>query len=254
VRYQLGYIPEWPARQDWTVRCHPRTLEAFRGATRIPDCRDELEEFVTYCTPGMVLVDVGSHYGVFTLAAARYGGSSARVLAVDASPTCMRLLRVNVTLAGAEGQVTRILAAVGERDGELAMLSSGPNGMDSLIAADPARADAQRVPMLRLPTLAARLDSPVTHIKLDVEGYEAEVVDGAMDYLRAWQPIVFLELHCDQLRARGKDPLAVLTRLGECGYTRFKRAGKPLDASTAAQEPLVRLVCLPERMTKTTQS
>ena len=70
--------------------CHPVSLSALVGHTDSEETRLEMDGFIRRCTPGMVLVDVGDHYGMFTLTALHYGGASARVVAVDPSPVCTR--------------------------------------------------------------------------------------------------------------------------------------------------------------------
>jgi FkbM family methyltransferase len=246
VLFTLGRARTWPVTPDWRVRCHPRTFAAFRAQTENPDCRDELAGFVAVCHPGMVLLDVGSHYGVFTLAALRFGGESARVLAVDPSPTCRRLLRANVRLAGGEARVTVAAAAVGAAAGELPMLSTGPGGEDFLVASEEPRPDVTRVPMVTIPALAAGLPAPVTHLKIDIEGFEDRALAGAWDYLRAARPVLVLELHGDILRGRGADPLALLTALAGCGYRRVEHRRGPISADAAAGLPLARLICFPD--------
>src|SRR5262249_35977564 len=148
---------------------------------------------------GMVLLDIGSHYGMFTLAALRFGGPEARVWAVDPSPTCVRLLAENVRLAGAQDRVTAVQAAVGAEDGILNMLSTGAHSCDFFIASDTPRPDATQVPQHRLDTLAATIPAAITHLKIDVEGHEDSVVAGGREFLRKSRPLLFLELHGDML-------------------------------------------------------
>jgi hypothetical protein len=84
-----------------------------------------------------------------------------------------------------------------------------------------------------------------THIKIDVEGFEGEVLAGAAEFLRVEQPVVYLELHGDILREKGLDPEQVLGGLVDCGYGTFIRDGKPLGIAGIAGLPIARLVCLP---------
>src|SRR5919201_7133393 len=77
LAYAVGACPRWRVTPDWEVRCHPASLVSFRAQTEMDQCRRELAGFVRRCTPGMTLLDVGAHYGVFTLAALHYGGAGA---------------------------------------------------------------------------------------------------------------------------------------------------------------------------------
>lgn len=182
---------------------------------------------------------------MFALAAVQYGGVATRVLAVEPSQAAERLIKSNVRLAGAEAQVEVLVAAAGDRDGVLGMLTTGPGGEDFVVAADAPRRDSVPTPMLSLALLGGRVPG-VTHLKIDIEGFEAEVLSGGWEYLRASRPVLFLELHGDILRQRGKDPAALLAGLDQCGYRRLECHSQSIDAATAAGLSVARLVRLPE--------
>lgn len=245
LAFWFGRTSECRVRPDWVVRCHPVSRHAFVAQSEDRDCRYELDGFIARCTPGMTLLDLGSHYGVFTLTALHYGGPDARVWAVDPSAAGERILKANLKLAGACDRVTFVRAAVGDRDGELAMLTTGAAGDNFMVAADHPRSDAVVVPQFALPTLAARIPSRVTHLKIDVEGFEWAILAGGSDYLREVRPLLFLELHGDFLRNRSRDPGELLRQLTALGYDRFEYRGRLASASEIAALPLARIVCLP---------
>lgn len=55
-------------------------------------------------------------------------------------------------------------------------------------------------------------------IKIDVEGYEGKVLDGARETLATAKPLVVLELHRDRLQHDGNTRLSVVQRLFDHGY------------------------------------
>jgi FkbM family methyltransferase len=230
-------------RPDWEIDCHPESFAAFEILKAIPETRDELEGFVARCTPDMVLVDVGAHFGIFTLAALRYGGRNPLVYAVEPAKVPLRVLRENVRLAHASERVTVLDIAVGPSDGELTMLTTGAHGGHFLIAADRLRPDATRVKQRALSTLFSQMSRPPTHLKMDIEGFEAEAIDGGLETLRALRPLFFLELHVAMLRARGQDPERVLMQLSSCGYTRFEVDGCIASPREIVTRPIARIVC-----------
>jgi hypothetical protein len=91
--------------------------------------------------------------------------------------------------------------------------------------------------------LAKRTGLLPSHIKIDVEGFEDEVLQGGQELLKNTAPILFLELHAALLRARERKPEDILERLREWGYHRFERNGRPLSAQELATADVVRLVC-----------
>jgi FkbM family methyltransferase len=245
ARAGLGLYDRYAVRPDWSIVCHPASTGAFRAQNENADCRAELDAFIRLCRPGMILLDAGSHFGIFVLAAIHYGGSEACVLAVDPSEECAAIFETNLHLARATAQTIVVRAAVGDRDGEIAMLTTGAGGDFFMVAAQTPRSDALTLPQYTLPTLATLAPRVVTHLKIDVEGHEAVIVPGNRDWLRATKPLLFLELHSDLIRSRGQDPQTVLEVLGECGYDRFEHAQQTISPEAAAAMPLARIVGFP---------
>lgn len=243
--WRLGRTSELALREGFRVRVHPASVVPFRLHCDDEELRREMDSFVALCHEDMVLMDIGAHYGVFTLAALRYGGPRARVIAVEPSPEASRILRINVGLATAGDRVQVLQAAAGAADGELAMLTTGPLAAHYVIGIDGDRPDATRIPQLTLESILARTGVVPTHVKIDVEGFEGEVLEGGQRILKEHRPVVLLELHGRLIRERGRSPAAVLARLAGLGYRRLERDGEQVDPDAAAGLEIVRLVCRP---------
>ncbi len=229
---------------DWTVRCTATSRDDFGLFMRKPAIAAELAAFRRHATPGMVLFDVGAHFGAFSLATLRYGGADARVVAVEPSTAAARVLKANLALNDATSRVTVHEAAVGAVDGSLEMLSAGAGGGQYFVAVHGPRPDAISIREYTLPSLAAASGLQPTHVKIDVEGYEGAVLDGAADWLEKQRPVVFLELHCEMLRSRKRDPRQVLGQLRDIGYVLLGADDGVLDADAAVQKNIVRLVAV----------
>jgi FkbM family methyltransferase len=230
-------------RDDWEVACHPAAVEAFTFERDQPGLREELEGFIAACREGMRLVDVGAHFGLFTLAALKWGGGGARVIAVDPSEAALAIFDENMRLAGAGARVERHLAAAGAEEGQTSLLTGGAGAWHMMVAPDAPRHDTVTVPVMTLDALARRSGVVPTHVKIDVEGEEDAVLRGGEALLRRHAPIVFLELHGGILRRSGRDPLAVLARLASYGYGRLEIAGRPSAPADAAAMDVARIVC-----------
>jgi FkbM family methyltransferase len=118
------------------------------------------------------------------------------------------------------------------------------NGFVQVEDFDPATTGTPGIVSCQIETLAdaaMRLAVVPTHIKLDVEGFEYEVVKGSMEFLSKHQPILFFELHLDYLEKKGVPPKVVTKMLEECGYSFRAYSGKPLKAA-AINDALVRTV------------
>ena len=107
-RFALGQVETLEMRPGWELRAHPLAARcAYEPLRQDPEQRSELDSFIAACTPGMRLLDVGAHFGVFSLAALHYGGPTATAVAVDPSGTAAHMLTVHANLNGFSDRLTR---------------------------------------------------------------------------------------------------------------------------------------------------
>jgi FkbM family methyltransferase len=103
-----------------------------------------LEELIE---PGMTVVDVGANVGWYTLLAAERVGPSGRVVAFEANPETVALLRRTVDVNGARGWTTVEPVALADREGEITLHALAEHRGTSSIsrrAGSRARASAPR--------------------------------------------------------------------------------------------------------------
>ncbi|MBK8091119.1 MAG: FkbM family methyltransferase [Verrucomicrobiaceae bacterium] len=177
--------------------------------------------FADHATRNMQFLDVGTHWGVFTLAAIHYGGKGVRVVGIEASSDAVAVYKENLQLNNVVSQVDIINAACGESVGELKMLTTGAGGADYLVVPAGERFDTVTVPQVTIDSTVVSAGFKPTHVKIDVEGFEEEVLRGAFQTLRNFKPTVFLELHGLLINNRGKRPQNVLGLLREAGYSKW---------------------------------
>ncbi len=141
---------------------------------------------------GMTVVDVGANVGYFTMLAWAAVGDGGRVVAVEPRSDNCRLLLLSAGLNGAF--TIELLPVAADRTRGLAHLgvAIGTNG--GFVADDPkALLDGSAVIVPTFP-LDELVDGPVHLIKVDVEGAEGRVMDGAADLISTHRPIVVTEL------------------------------------------------------------
>lgn len=133
-----------------------------------------------HLTPADVFVDIGANIGFFTVIAAHRGAS---VHAFEPDPMNYQRLVRNVKLNGfSETQVKTYPCALGGESGYAVLHRplSDNYGMASIVGA-PAP-DGIRVPLRRLDDVLKPFPSRCV-IKIDVEGAELQVLDGAESFL-----------------------------------------------------------------------
>jgi FkbM family methyltransferase len=178
--------------------------------------------------PGDVMVDVGANLGIFTLVAARQVGDSGQVHAFEPVPANFRRLCENVALNGFGNVLTNQLAA-GPALGELRLgLDAVTEVTGTQMSGGYAAGSSLRqltVPMVPLDRYVAEQlsDRPIRLVKVDVEGYESEVLRGMRSVLSG-QRVDFLILEINvyalsRVRARIED---VVDQLREPGYQLYR--------------------------------
>lgn len=181
--------------------------------------------------PGWTVVDVGANAGYHTLLAARLGGPGARVIAFEPDARSGALLRRSMSL-NPDLAIELIAAACADDDGTIAFHASDDprnSGLSHVLDFGlglSARSNA--VPCVRLDGFCRERGLTPELVKIDVEGAEGLVLQGATGLLVSDPPVhVICELWPDS-RA------AVLELMTDCGYTMHGIAD---DGSLTAAPP-----------------
>jgi len=150
--------------------------------------------------PGELVWDIGANCGVFGIAAAVLSGPSGSVVAVEPDPFLVDLLTRSRDVLGAhEAGFEVVRAAVAEKAGKASFhvsargrAASWLDGSRPSTQAGGSRA-ANQVDVVTLDDLL-RGRRPPTVVKIDVEGSEARVLDGAAQLLGEVRPTLLIEV------------------------------------------------------------
>lgn len=158
--------------------------------------------------PGWCVIDCGANIGMFSLRAARAGCS--QIFALEPDPATFACLALNLERNRAAA-VTAVPLAAGRTVGRAAFHRAAISTLGHLVLRDAADEKTPQDIFVSVTTLAALVDHyalpAVQLLKLDVEGAEAEALEGARPVLDRIERIV-MEFHsaerlaaCEQLLA-----------------------------------------------------
>ncbi|MCP6718273.1 MAG: FkbM family methyltransferase [Patescibacteria group bacterium] len=177
-----------------------------------------LQKFLSKINHHTVFYDIGTHIGLYALSAAKYKITPKFIYCWEPEPFIFKRLQENINL----NRIERILpfsVALGSensiiemstRTGELGYftptlaIKSSKSTPVQVVKGD----DWVYKKKLHLPSI----------IKIDVEGYEFNVLKGLEATIRQSKPIIFLEIHPAFLKELGIEKEQVLTFLREMDY------------------------------------
>lgn len=155
---------------------------------------------------GDTFLDVGAHVGFYTLLGARMVGPQGHVYAFEPLPDNQAFVERHVTMNGLEN-VTLMPLAISDRSG----IASFGAGVSTSTGRIDLTGDLEvKTSSLDELLMAGTIEPPDT-LKIDVEGAEVQVLEGAANVLQEHRPKIFLATHgkalhqdcVDFLRSRG---------------------------------------------------
>lgn len=168
------------------------------------------EEILRLARPGDCVWDIGANVGVYTREFLDRVGPSGRVVAIEPVPEHVAQLRA----LALDGRLTVVAAALADAEGEMPFVVKGQeshidDGPDA-IAVRVARGDSLLGEGLWAPDL----------LKIDVEGFEGDVLDGMTLAIATVRGLV-IEVHFAALTRRGRasEPARIVDLLRESGFS-----------------------------------
>jgi len=159
------------------------------------DCFERPEEDVTVrlLRPGDQVVDIGANIGYHALRWAQHVGPGGMVFAVEPVPPNHQALAANLALnPGLEVEAHQL--AFGDRSGSLTLSSDRPGVTSGSYSAMNSGSGGFMVRQQTVDEWAIGRDlSRLRLVKIDVEGWEAMVLDGATETITKLRPHLMLE-------------------------------------------------------------
>jgi FkbM family methyltransferase len=187
---------------DFLVNNHDTMIEAnLRGSLQ------EVKDLQVFAQ-GLV-VDIGANLGGHSVAFSR---TAQLVYAFEPQPHTYGLLCANCAING-RTNIVPMPYALGEKAGTVAISPINPT-LEHVCQGASIGEQGQPVQVRTLDSFEL---SGVSFIKIDVEGYELKVLQGARETLQHDFPVLYIEIHKESLIA------PVTSFLGELGYKAMER-------------------------------
>lgn len=132
-----------------------------------------------FLRPGDLFFDVGANVGSFTLLAS--GTCKARSVAIEPVKTTFNILQQNIILNNLQNSIQLLNSGAGAAAGALAF-SSAEDTTNHVLADDEINNNITIIPVITIDSLLT--DGTPALIKIDVEGYETEVLKGMAETLK----------------------------------------------------------------------
>ncbi len=155
--------------------------------------------FIDTVRPGMVVYDVGSHFGYFSLLASELVGPEGRVFAFEPTARTFQVVSEN---ASRRENITCNNVAAYSRTGEISFWDQGLDGSAvNFVVNDDSKVDPNHtrkgekisVPAIRLDEFAAEHGDP-DFLKIDAEGAEGPILEGMTEIIERSHPAISLEV------------------------------------------------------------
>lgn len=203
-------LPRPAARGNWRQRVG---YGIYRTASLINAAEPEIRGLDQVVKPGDTVLDVGAALGMYTVPLSFLTGPTGRIYSVDPQPRNFHVVRFLRRLTGAKrGTIRRV--AFGPQEGESSIAVPIIFGLpifghghisDGVQEKGPHRIRYTPTPVDTIDAWVARDGiEKVSFIKVDVEGFEPSVVEGARGLIDRDRPSLLLEIEDRRLVRYGR--------------------------------------------------
>ena len=195
---------------------------------RLDHDQNALPFILPHIKQGDTVLDVGSYISDHTIAYAKLAGETGMVHAFEPSKEAFECGVFN--MKGYQNTTVHNVA-VGAKPGKTSLTKvEGNEGMNY-------QTTGSDVEVITIDSLKL---TKCDFIKIDVEGYELDVLKGAKKTISTYKPVLVIEINTETLDRTGTKREAIYTWLDKAGYTYeniYKSFGQDLD------EPQMDIIC-----------
>ena len=166
---------------------------------------DEIAYLRSNLKEGHVFIDIGANIGYYTLVASKCVGNSGKVIAFEANPNNITMLKKNIQLNNCDNVIINN-SAVSDINSKVKLslpIRTDQSGWATLSK----KGEYEKWPKVEVP--ATSIDyylkkeniNHVDLIKMDIEGAEVKALNGMENILSSDNPVIISEINLDDLQA-----------------------------------------------------
>ena len=176
--------------------------------------------------PGDTFVDIGANVGMASLTAARAVGPKGQIVAFEPNPAVARIFAKTMAI-NRLSNVTLHVAAVGSKNGTARFFVPDDNHGEGSLGTDfGAREGSLTDVQVMGPTTIESLKR-CELIKIDVEGWETQVVGALSRAIARHEPAIITEVESQHLVRCGSNVAELTNAFARLGYTGFRYGEVP---------------------------
>lgn len=187
-----------------------------------------LKLFSQIVKPGDIIIDAGANAGLYSIFYSKLVGKQGRVYAFEPDLKTYSLLKENLQLNNCTN-VTTFNAALSNKEGFVEMVAYNPDSLkikdgdafkymqdvaDVHADVKPGFVNAYKLDDTKELNTLAKID----FIKIDVEGAELLVLEGAVQTILKYKPVIIFELSGNWAKRFNYKPYQVILLLNDLGY------------------------------------
>ena len=187
--------------------------------------KDLTEAIAQYINIEKDAIDVGANIGFYSILLANKIGKAQRVLSIEPSESIVKRLRHNIHLNNLSDKVIVYEGGAADNAGMKQLnLIEGREEYSSMGRLCHPSTHGSHVKSCQVATnsidaLVNDNNLRVGFMKIDVEGYEYQVIEGSKNTLKEHRPIILSELCDPLLRENGSSSKEVIAKIRSYGYT-----------------------------------
>lgn len=190
--------------------------------------------------PGMQLIDIGAHIGLFSATASQLTGPGGKIICFEPTPGTYTVLKETLRLNKCDN-VIPVQAAVSDKEGEAVFYVSDTEACNSnslVRNKEENEITGYPVKLVTIDNVVSAYALKPSLIKIDAEGAELDVLKGGVQTFKSIKPILILGLHPAFIKQKGDSLEAIWGLLEENKYE-VKLDGKVLTKSQFCSHTLL---------------